>query len=82
MSLVAAAKMPVFSIYKEVNRRLPKDAQFNVTGFGARQKLFEVLRLYAELYPESPKRWQTWILALFGFALLFGGFVASWFLPH
>jgi hypothetical protein len=80
--LVMIANMRVFSIYEQVNERLPKDARFDAVGFGAREKFFEVLRLHAEMFPDSPKRWQMWTLMLSGFAFGFGGFYASWILPR
>jgi hypothetical protein len=79
LSFVIAANIWFYSMGKEVNKRLPKDAQIDLW---MRHKMYEVLRLHAEMYPESPKRWQAWTLFLFGAAFLFGGFVASWFLPR
>ena len=70
---------------EESNQRLHEDAQINVyTGrwYKGEPKLNVVLRLHAEMFPDSPKRRQMWILVLFGFAFGFGGFIASWFLPH
>jgi hypothetical protein len=64
---------------KEVNRRLPNDGQIDLS---MRHKMYEVLRLHSEMYPESPKRWQAWALFLLGAAFGFGGFVASGFLQH
>jgi hypothetical protein len=64
---------------KEVNERLPEKAKIDVW---MRHKMYEVLRLHAEMFPASPKRWQMWTLALCGFAFLFGGFFAASFLPR
>jgi hypothetical protein len=82
MCLVIAANIRVFSIYEELNQRLPRNAQFSMIGFGARWKFFDVLRLHAEMFPDSPKRRQMWTLALTGFAFAFGGFFASWILAR
>jgi hypothetical protein len=79
-ALVIAANVWIYSMLEEVNRRLPKTAQIEMSGL--RWKMYEVLRLHAEMYPESPKRWQMWTMALSGFALMFGGFFASWILPR
>ena len=79
LCFVIAANRWFYAIAKEVNERLPKDAQVDAW---MRHKMYEVLRLHAEMYPESPKRWHMWTLALCGFALMFGGFIASWFLPR
>ena len=45
--------------------------------FWISQKLFQILRLHADLYPDSPKRKQMWAFALTGFVFLFGGFVVA-----
>ena len=79
-SLVMAANILAFLIYQEVNRRLPRDAQFSV--IGARWKLFEVVDLHGQMFPDSPKRWQMWTLAMSGFAFAFGAFFALWILPR
>jgi hypothetical protein len=76
---VIAANVWFYSMANEVNKRLPKNAQIDA---GMRHNMYEVLRLHAEMYPESSKRWQMWTLALTGFALMFGGFFASWVLPR
>ncbi len=79
LSLVMAANIWIYSMWKEVNPRLPKDAQIDIWD---RSKLFEILRLHAEMYPASPKRWQMWTLFLSGAIFGFGGFIASGFMPH
>jgi hypothetical protein len=76
---VVAANVWFYSMANEVNKRLPKNAQIDV---GMRHNMYEVLRMHAEMYPESPKRWQMWTIALTGFALMFGGFFASTVLPR
>jgi hypothetical protein len=78
VSLVFAANMRIDSMCEDVNQRLPANAQISVWD---RSKMFELLRLHAEMHPESPKRWQMCTLALTGFAFGFGGFIASWILP-
>ena len=80
LSFMMAANMRFYSMAKEVNQRLPRDAQINVWGW--RHERDDVLRLHAEMYPTSPKRWQFWTLFFFGAVFGFGGFIASWFLPH
>ena len=80
LSFVMAANVRFYSMAKEVNQRLPKDAQINVWGWQHERE--DVLRLHAEMYPESPKRWQMWTLMLSACVFGFGGFVTSWFLPH
>ncbi len=82
MSFVIAANMRIYSMSEEVNRRLPEKAKINLFGFGANWKMYEVLRLHAEMYPESPKRGQMWALVVLGAVFLFGGFFASWVLPR
>jgi hypothetical protein len=82
MSFVIAANMRFYSMSEEVNRRLPEKAKINLFGFGASWKMDEVLRLHAEMYPESPKRRQMWTLAVLGAVFLFGGFFASWVVPR
>jgi hypothetical protein len=62
LSFVMAANVRFYSMAKEVNQRLPKGAQINVWGW--RHEREDVLRLHAEMYPESPKRWQMWALIL------------------
>jgi hypothetical protein len=79
VSLVIAANVWVASMCKEVNQRLPRNAQID---FWDRWKMYEILNLHAQMYPDSPKRWQMWTLALSGFAIGFGGFFASWMLPR
>jgi hypothetical protein len=79
MALMGATNMRFSSILEEVNRRLPKDAQISVSG--TRWKFFDVLGLHAQMHPESAKRRQMWVLFLFGAISLFGGFIASWYLP-
>jgi hypothetical protein len=79
-SLVIAANMRFYSISKDVNRRLPGDAQISL--FFQRWKIYEVLRLHAEMYPDSSKRWQAWTLVVVGAVILFAGFFASATLPH
>jgi hypothetical protein len=64
---------------KEVNPRLSKDAQIDIWD---RSKFFEILLLHAEMFPESPERWQMWTLFLMGTAFLFGGFLTSLVLPR
>jgi hypothetical protein len=49
---VIAANIWVYAISETVNRRLPKNAQISVH-WGPR-KMYEVLRLHAEMYPDSP----------------------------
>jgi hypothetical protein len=75
VALVIAANTRVSSIFEEVNQRLPDNAQINLWGFGAQWRLFEVLRLHSEMYPNSPKRQQMWILTLSGYAIGFGAFI-------
>ncbi len=65
---------------EEVNQRLPENAKISLLGFGANWRMYEVLSLHAEMYPESPKRLQMWTLVAFGAAFLFRGFFASWVL--
>jgi hypothetical protein len=79
VSLVIAANLRINSMCEDVNPRLPMNAQISVWD---RSKMYELLRLHAEMYPDSPKRWQMWTLALTGFAFGFGGFFASWAFPH
>ena len=78
-SLVIAANAKIYSICEEVNARLPPDAHISIWD---RSRFFELLGLHAEMYPESPKRWQTWALFWSGAFFGFGGFIASWFMPH
>ena len=83
--LVIAGNMRISSMAGEINRRLPEDAQIDVYAgrwYKGEPKLNVILRLHAEMYPNSPKRWQMWILVLLGFAFGFGGFIASWVLPR
>lgn len=80
LSFGIEANVQFYSMAKEVNRRLPKDAQINVWGWRHERK--DVLRLHAEMYPGNPKRWQMWTLVLSACVFWFGGFVTSWFLPH
>ena len=75
VTLVIASNIWLYWMLEEVNRRLPKDAQ--IDGLTIRWKMYKVLRLHAEMYPKSPRRWQMWALPLTGFALMFGGFIAS-----
>jgi hypothetical protein len=79
MSFVIAANVWFYSMANEVNDRLPPKAQIDG---GMRHNMYEILRLHAEMYPESPKRWQMWTMVLSGFALMFGGFFASGVLPR
>ena len=79
ITLVIASNVWLNSILEEVNRKLPKEARVE---FVSRWKMHKVLRLHSEIYPESPRRRQMWALALTGFALMFGGFIASIFLGH
>lgn len=79
ISLVLAANIRIHSMCDDVNQRLPTNAQISVWD---RSKMYELLRIHAEMYPKSPKRWQMWTLALTGFAFLFGGFFATWAFPH
>jgi hypothetical protein len=72
-----AANMRIYSIWEEVNRQLPKEAQIDMFGLTSRWHMWKVLSLHAEMYPESPKRRQMWVLIGLGFVFLFGGFVAS-----
>ena len=78
MCLVAAANERFHSMTDEVNQHLAKNARIRAT----RWNVYHILGLHAEMYPNSPKRWQMWTLALTGFAFLFGGFFASSALPH
>jgi hypothetical protein len=55
----------------EVNGRRPEKDQINI--WELRGRLYQVLRLHAELYPNSPKRRQMWVLITLGAAFLFGG---------
>jgi hypothetical protein len=83
MVLVTAANMRFYSMGEEVNRRLPENAKIDLFGFGANWRMYKVLRLHAEMYPESPKRWQAWTLVAFAAVFLFGGFfLASWVVPR
>jgi hypothetical protein len=79
VSFVIAANLRILSMCEDVNQRLPTNAQISVWD---RSRMYELLRLHAEMYPESPKRWQMWTLALTGFAFLFGSLFASWALPR
>lgn len=79
VSLVIAANIRIHSMCGDVNQRLPKNAQISLWD---RSKMYEVLRLHAQMYPGSPKRWQMWTLAVTGFAFLFGGFFASLAFPR
>jgi hypothetical protein len=64
-----------YAILGEVNGRRSKEDQISM--FWISQKLFQILRLHADLYPDSPKRKQMWAFALTGFVFLFGGFVVA-----
>jgi hypothetical protein len=68
LCLIAAANERISTILEEVNQRLPKDGQIDFGGLGARWRTFEVLRLHSQMYPESPKRRQMWVLIVAGFA--------------
>jgi hypothetical protein len=75
ISLVISANRWFYRMAEEVNRLLPKEAQLDV--IGTRWNTYRVLGLHGQIYPESPKRRQFWILCISGFALFFGGFLAS-----
>jgi hypothetical protein len=77
LTLIMAANMRIYSIWDEVNRQLPKESQIDMFGLTSRSHMWEILSLHAEMYPESSKRRQMWVLVLLGFVFLFGGFVAS-----
>ena len=79
LSLLMTANARVHSMWKEVNPRLPKDKRIDIW---SRSESSEVIRMHAEMYPESPLRRQMWILTISGFAVLFGGFIASAFMAH
>jgi hypothetical protein len=79
LSFAIAANMRIHSMCREVNLRLANDRQISLSG--TRWKMYEVLRLHAEMYPESPKRWQMWTLAALAAVFLFGGFFGSSLLP-
>ncbi len=79
LSLAMAANLWIHSMCKEVNQRLPEHARIDIWD---RSKMFEILGRHSEMYPDSPKRWQMWTLFLSGAVFLFGGFVASWCMPH
>jgi hypothetical protein len=75
ISLIIAANMWCFTILGEVNgRRLEKD-QIGI--WELRWRLYQVLRLHAELFPESPKRMQMWMMVAVGAVFLFGGFFVA-----
>jgi hypothetical protein len=65
LSFVITANIWFYSMGKEVNKQLPKDAQIDLW---MRHKMYEVLRLHAEMHPKSPKRWQMWTLVVFAAA--------------
>jgi hypothetical protein len=75
ITLVITANIWIYSMLEEVNRRLSKEAQ--ISELWIRWNMYKILGLHAEMYPKSPKRWQMWTLSLSGFALMFGGFLAS-----
>ncbi len=79
VSFVIAANLRLYSMAKEVNPRLPKDSHISVWD---RWRMYELLRLHTQMYPDSHKRWQMWTLALTGFVFLFAGFFAVSVLPH
>jgi len=74
---VIAANLRLDSMAKEVIPRLPSNHRLR-----DRRNLYEIQKLHATMYPDSPKRWQMWTLAITGFLFAFGGFVAASVLPH
>jgi len=72
ITLIIAANVWCFMILGEVNGRRPEQDQISI--WQLRWRLYQVLRLHSELYPDSPKRKQMWALVLLGALFLFGGF--------
>jgi hypothetical protein len=79
IALVIASNIWLDRMLEEVNQRLPREEEIEFVG---RWNMYKVLSLHSEMYPDSPKRRQMWALCLLAAAFGFGGFVASWFLPH
>ncbi len=74
ISLIIMANMWSYAILGEVNGRRSKEDQIGM--FWISLKMGQILRLHAQLYPDSPKRKQMWAFAFTGFAFLFGGALA------
>ena len=77
IGLMIAANLTCYAILVEVNQRRPPDEQIREFFLGTR--LFSVLSLHSEIYPDSPKRRRMWSLALSAVTLGFCGFAAMIF---
>jgi hypothetical protein len=69
MILVIASNFMVFALIEEINGRSPADKQIGLIF----ARMDEVLRRHRQLFPESPKRRQMYVVAGAGIVL---GFVA------
>ena len=74
ISCVVMANLIFAVILGEVNGRREPDEQISMLFVNIRS--FEVLQLHKELYPHSQKRTAMYLVAVVGFALMFGA-VAS-----
>ena|SRR5215469_1391914 len=74
-TLIIVANVLCFTMLAEVNERRPEKEQ--ISGWQLRWRLYEVMRLHAELYPKSLRRKQLWALIVVGGIFLFGGFFAT-----
>ena len=63
--LCVSACFLFFLILEEVNRNMPPGDQISKTA--VKSRIFEVIRLHREIYPQSPKR--TVVYSCFGLGL-------------
>jgi hypothetical protein len=65
----------MIAIREEVNERLPVDSKFNPPWYGygltvPSQRVFELLRMHRQFFPESFKRRRMWLLTA-GYSIAF-----------
>lgn len=75
VSLVIVSNFILYMIVGEVNARSPADRQISM--FFLQTKMGEIYRRHQELFPESRKRRQVYIVAIVGMVIGFVGFLVA-----